>query len=128
MLVPEFTKPPGYVVASILCSLGGFLFGHDTGIIGPVTVMESFTSYIGNPSPTIHGLLVSSILIPAAISSFFAGKLADRLGRTRGIGIGALIFGVGAALEGASIHIGMFVVGRVIAGIGEGLYLGTLVV
>lgn len=128
MLALKFKKPPGYVIASILCSLGGFLFGHDTGIIGPVTVMESFTNYIGNPSPTIHGLLVSSILIPAAISSFFAGKLADRLGRTRGIGFGALIFGLGAAIEAASVHIGMFVVGRVIAGVGEGLYLGTLVV
>jgi MFS family permease len=123
-----FKKPPGYVIASVLCSLGGFLFGHDTGIIGPVTVMEDFTKYVGNSSPTIHGLIVSSILIPAAISSFFAGKLADRLGRTRGIAIGSFIFGLGAAIEAASVHIGMFVVGRVVAGVGEGLYLGTLVV
>jgi hypothetical protein len=61
-LANKFKKPPGYVIASILCSFGGFLFGHDTGIIGPVTVMEDFTKYVGNPSPTIHGLIVSSIL------------------------------------------------------------------
>ncbi|KAI2635696.1 general substrate transporter [Hypomontagnella submonticulosa] len=121
-------KPPGYVVASILCSLGGFLFGVDTGIIGPVTVMDDFKEYVGNPSPTIHGLIVSSILIPAAISSFFAGRVADALGRTRGIAIGSLIFGIGAALEAASTHIAMFVVGRIVEGIGEGLYLGTLIV
>lgn len=72
-------KPPGYVVAALVCSLGGFLFGMDTGIIGPVTVMEDFKRYVGTPSPTIHGLIVSSILIPAAISSFFAGRLADIL-------------------------------------------------
>jgi MFS family permease len=127
-LTKSFKRPPGYVIASILCSLGGFLFGHDTGIIGPVTVMDDFTKYVGNPSPTIHGLIVSSILIPAAISSFFAGKLADRLGRTRGIAIGSFIFGLGAAIEAAAVHIGMFVVGRIVAGVGEGLYLGTLVV
>jgi MFS family permease len=127
-LLKIFKKPPGYVIASILCSMGGFLFGVDTGIIGPVTVMEDFTKYVGNPSPTIHGLIVSSILIPAAISSFFAGKLADHLGRTRGIAIGSFIFAVGAALEAASVHIGMFIVGRVIEGVGEGLYLGTIVV
>ncbi|OTA53908.1 general substrate transporter [Hypoxylon sp. EC38] len=121
-------KPPGYMLASILCSLGGFLFGIDTGIIGPVTVMEDFTKYVGNPSPTIHGLIVSSILIPAAISSFFAGRVADALGRPRGIAIGSFIFGVGAALEGASMHIAMFVVGRIIEGIGEGLYLSMMVV
>jgi sugar porter (SP) family MFS transporter len=126
--VSLFRKPPGYVVAALVCSLGGFLFGIDTGIIGPVTVMDDFKRYVGNPSPTVHGLIVSSILIPAAISSFFAGRLADALGRSRGIAIGAFIFGLGATLEAASVHIAMFVVGRVVEGIGEGLYLGTLIV
>lgn len=121
-------KPAGYVSASMLCSFGGFLFGIDTGIIGPVTVMKNFTSYAGHPSPTVHGLIVSSILIPAAISSFFAGRLADALGRHWGIAIGAFIYGLGAALEAAAMHIAMFIVGRVVQGIGEGLYLGTLVV
>ncbi|GKZ55367.1 DNA-directed RNA polymerase III core subunit ret1 [Aspergillus niger] len=50
------------------------------------------------------------------------------MGRPKGISIGALIFAIGAALEAAAVHIGMFVVGRCIEGIGEGLYLGTLVV
>ncbi|BCR95736.1 putative MFS sugar transporter [Aspergillus luchuensis] len=100
----------------------------DTGIIGPVTVMKSFVSQIGSHSSTVHGLVVSSILIPAAFSSFFAGNLADKLGRPKGISIGALIFVIGATLEAAAVHIGMFVVGRCIEGVGEGLYLGTLVV
>ncbi|EFR00966.1 H(+)-myo-inositol cotransporter [Nannizzia gypsea CBS 118893] len=123
-----FQRPPRYVVASILCSLGGFLFGVDTAIIGPVTVMQSFTSAFGHPSPTLHGLIVSSILIPAAISSFLAGRVADVLGRPPAIAIGSAIFGLGAAIEAAAVHLGMFVAGRVVAGIGEGLYLGTLVV
>ncbi|PKX89730.1 putative MFS sugar transporter [Aspergillus novofumigatus IBT 16806] len=100
----------------------------DTGIIGPVTVMDSFVSKFGSQSATVHGLIVSSILIPAALSSFFAGYLADKLGRPTGISIGALIFGIGAAIEGAAAQLAMFIVGRCIEGIGEGLYLGTLVV
>lgn len=124
----KLRKPAGYMVASMVCSFGGFLFGIDTGIIGPVTVMDDFKTYVGDPSPTIHGLIVSSILIPAALSSFFAGKVADHLGRSRGIAIGSFIFGLGAALEAGSVHIAMFVVGRIVEGIGEGLYLGTLVV
>lgn len=100
----------------------------DTGIIGAVTVMESFLSDFGVLSATVHGLIVSSILIPAAISSSFAGRVADILGRPKGIAIGALIFGVGAGLEAGAVELAMFVVGRVVEGIGEGLYLGTLVV
>ncbi|KAF7171928.1 hypothetical protein CNMCM6106_006256 [Aspergillus hiratsukae] len=121
-------RPPRYVIASIICSFGGLLFGMDTGVIGPVTVMDSFVSKFGSQSATVHGLIVSSILIPAAVSSFFAGYLADKLGRPTGISIGALIFGIGAAIEGAAVRLAMFIVGRCIEGIGEGLYLGTLVV
>lgn len=100
----------------------------DTGIIGAITVMTSFVSDFGALSATVHGLVVSSILIPAAISSFFAGRLADVFGRPKGFAIGALIFGTGAALEAGAVDLAMFVTGRVVEGLGEGLYLGTLVV
>ncbi|OJJ74914.1 hypothetical protein ASPBRDRAFT_52897 [Aspergillus brasiliensis CBS 101740] len=76
----------------------------DTGIIRPATVMDSFVSQLGSQSSTVHGLIVSSTEI------------------------GALIFAIGAALEAAAVHIRVFVVGRYVEGIGEDLYLGTLVV
>lgn len=100
----------------------------DTGIIGPVTVMADYLAHFGPISSTVHGLIVSSILIPAAVSSFFAGKVADILGRPRGISLGVFIFAVGTALEAGAAHLAMFIVGRCVEGIGEGLYLGNLVV
>lgn len=129
MKLPQiFQRPPQYVVAAVLCSLGGFLFGIDTSSIGPVTVMKQFKSYIGGSSdPTIHGLIVSSILISASISSFFAGRLADSVGRPRGIAIGAFFYGIGTAVEGGAVHVAMFVTGRVIQGFGGGLYYGTII-
>lgn len=129
-LIPHQLKsPPKYLLASILCSANGLLFGMDTGIIGPATDMKYFKSaFGGSENSTIHGLIVSCILIPAALSSFFAGHLADRCGRVKGISIGTFIFGVGAAIEAGSISLAMFIVGRIIEGIGEGLFLGNLVV
>lgn len=88
----------------------------DTGIIGAVTTMEGFISSFGTHSATVHGLIVSAILIPAAFSSCFSGRIADLLGRPKGIAIGALVFGVGAGLEAGAVHISMFVVGRVMYG------------
>ncbi|RAK91631.1 MFS general substrate transporter [Aspergillus costaricaensis CBS 115574] len=55
----------------------------DTGIIGPVTVMNSFVSQFGSQSSTVHGLIV--------------------------ISIGALIFAIGATLEAAAVHIGIYI-------------------
>ncbi|KAJ5641789.1 hypothetical protein N7490_005789 [Penicillium lividum] len=122
-------KPPNYVLACMLCSANGLLFGMDTGIIGPVTDMKDFKAVFGgSQNSTIHGLIVSSILIPAALSSLFAGHLADRLGRAMGISIGCFIFAIGAAIEASAISLGMFIAGRVIEGLGEGLFLGNLVV
>ena len=100
----------------------------DTGIIGPVTAMPGFADSFGTFSPTIHGLIVSSILLPAAFTSFFAGHLADKVGRLKAIMIGASIFGVGAALEAGAVSLGMFIPGRALAGVGEGFFLSTVVV
>lgn len=98
----------------------------DTGVIGPVTDMNDFrASFGGSQNATIHGLIVSSILIPAALSSFFAGHLADKLGRPKGIGIGVFVFGIGAAIEAAAVRLGMFIAGRIVEGLGEGVFLGA---
>lgn len=128
-LIPlQLKNPPKYMLACILCSANGILFGMDTGIIGPVTDMKDFKKSFGSQNSTIHGLIVSCILIPAALSSFFAGYVADRLGRPKGISIGVFIFGIGAAIEAGAVALPMFIVGRIIEGLGEGLFLGNLVV
>lgn len=90
--------------------------------------MPFFTESFGPMSSTLHGLVVSTILIPAAVASFLAGSLADRLGRIRAMMIGAVIFGIGAALEAGSITISMLIAGRAVAGIGEGLFFSITAV
>ncbi|RDW66982.1 general substrate transporter-10 [Coleophoma crateriformis] len=131
-MLPEpyrsWVHPPKYVEAAVLISLGGALFGFDTGTIGPITTMPQFAITFGNLSATVHGLVVSTILIPAAVSSFFGGHLANAVGRPRATAIGAGVFGLGAAIECASVKLAMLIVGRGVKGVGEGLFLSTLVV
>lgn len=122
------SRIPPYYVASILVSFGGLLFGYDTGIIGEITTMDQFADSLGHFSSTVHGLIVSAILIPAAASSFFAGNLADKIGRPQAMAIGGVIFCIGTAIESASMHIAMLFIGRIITGLGEGFFLSTVVV
>jgi MFS family permease len=119
---------PKYVQAACITSIGGGLFGLDTGTIGPITTMPQFEQTIGHLSSTVHGLVVSTILITAAIASFFGGHLANAFGRPKAIAIGAFIFGVGATLEAASVVLAMLIAGRAIKGVGEGLFLSNVVV
>lgn len=90
--------------------------------------MPEFVNTFGSLSSTVHGVVVSSVLIPAATSSFFAGHLADRAGRVRAMALGGCIYGIGATIEAAAVHIAMLVIGRSIAGVGQGLFLSTIIV
>lgn len=100
----------------------------NTGSIGPVTVMPQFKNAFDPISPTLQGLIVSSILITASISSLVAGPLSDKISRTRTFALGGLVFALGSVIECAASTLPMLIAGRCIAGIGEGLFLSTLTV
>ena len=90
--------------------------------------MKSFTDTFGELSATVHGVVVSSILLPGAVAALVAGILADRHGRTRLIIVGSCIYGIGAAIECGAPVLGVFILGRLIKGLGEGLFLSAVYV
>ena len=90
--------------------------------------MPSFTDTFGPLSASLHGLVISSILLSATVASLFAGALSDSLGRSRAIAIGALVFAIGAALEAGAMTLGMLIAGRLTVGAGEGIFLSVIVV
>ncbi|KAI1082007.1 sugar transport protein [Whalleya microplaca] len=128
MLLNRIRGVPLWLSASVISALNAFVFGMDTGTIGSVTTMSSFRNTFGELHPTVHGLVVSSILLPGAITALIAGVLADHYGRTRMIAIGSTIFGIGATLETSAHWLAMFIVGRVMKGVGEGIFLSTVYV
>ncbi|KAI1282974.1 sugar transport protein [Xylaria sp. FL0933] len=128
MQLKGFRRVPLWLSASVMSALNALVFGLDTGTIGPVTTMSSFKDTFGELSPTLHGIVVSSVLLPGAITALITGVLADRYGRTRIIAIGSLVYGVGATLETSAMWLAMFIVGRLLKGVGEGLFLSTVYV
>lgn len=126
-------KIPNYVWCAIFTGLGGFLFGFDTGSIGPITIMPKFQDQFapkdtGKISPTVQGLIVSSILITASLASIVSGPLSDRISRTRTVAVGAIIFSVGSAIACSANTLAQMFIGRCIAGVGEGLFLSAVTV
>lgn len=117
---------PYYVKVGIVASLIAMLFGFDTGMIGPVTTMPAFSSSFGTFSATVHGVIVSSVLIPGAITSLAAGPLAHSFGHVKIIAIGSLISGVGSAIECGTPSLGGFIFGRLTKGVGIGLFLSNV--
>ncbi|KAM0264244.1 hypothetical protein ACHAQJ_000731, partial [Trichoderma viride] len=97
-----------------------------TGNIGPVTTMPAFRKSFGDFSPTVHGVIVSSVLISGAFTALIAGILGHRFGQVRIFSIGSFIYGVGAAVQSSATSLGAFIIGRLIQGIGEGLFVSSV--
>ncbi|TPX18087.1 uncharacterized protein E0L32_011857 [Thyridium curvatum] len=117
---------PRYVLASTLVSGGGFLNGYDTGSIGGLTTMPQFKHSVGPMTPFILGFTVSLVMLAGGPPSVFAGQLADRYGRLKVIALGAVLFLAGAMLQGTAASLTQFLVGRMLSGVGEGVYLGNM--
>lgn len=120
------TRLPRYILASVAVSLGGFLNGLDTGSVGAVTSMAPFTASVGPLSPTTVGFTVSLIMLAGTAPAFFAGWLAESRGRLRTITLGTLLFALGALLQATASGLPQFLLGRTVAGLGEGVYLSNV--
>src|SRR5258707_15815126 len=92
------TSHGAVILVAAAAALGGFLFGYDTAVINGA--VDSIKSAFGI-SDVYLGFVVSSALIGSAIGAWFAGRLADRLGRIRVMVLAAILFavsGIGAGL------------------------------
>ncbi|KAM0749065.1 general substrate transporter [Meredithblackwellia eburnea MCA 4105] len=115
-------------LCTCIASIPAMLFGFDTGTIGSITSMPQFQSAFGDISELVRGVVVSSILIPSALTGMIAGNVADKISRKWTISLGCAIFALGSAIECGSTNLGMLIAGRCIAGSGEGLFLSCTAV
>ena len=111
----------GAIVA--VATIGGFLFGYDSGAVNGTQpgLTEEFCLVPGSFSPTNGlGFTVASLLIGCFIGAFFAGRLADLMGRRNVMRITALLFLIGAIVQGLTDSHLIFVLARILGGMAVG--------
>ncbi len=105
------------VLVSCVATIGGFLFGFDSGVInGTVDGLQA--AFKSDTAGT--GLNVSSMLIGCAIGAFSAGWLADKFGRKPILMVAAICFIVSAWGSGIASTSAEFVVFRILGGLAVG--------
>ncbi len=128
MSATTVSTPPGSAggfvyVAAAFAGLGGLLFGYDTGVISGA---ELFLRKDFTLSSFALEVIVSGVLVGAAIGALGGGRLADLYGRRRLLIATAVIFAIGAVICAAASSPTVLIIGRIIVGLGIGLSSGTV--
>jgi len=105
------------ILISVVATIGGFLFGFDSGVING-TVDGLKTAFDSNSIGT--GFNVASMLLGCAVGAFLAGTLADKLGRRTILIVASLFFTLSAWGSGVADGSVEFVIYRVIGGLAVG--------
>ena len=90
---------------------------------GPILVMENFQAHFPSlTGSTIQGWLVSALELGAWAGALFNGYLSDKISRKYSMMTAVLIFTLGTGLQTGAQNPGMLFAGRVIGGIGIGMF------
>lgn len=88
----------GFIVAIVaVATIGGLLFGYDSGAVNGT---QGGLKAVFSLSEGALGFTVASMLIGCFIGAFFAGRLADVVGRRTMMILAALSFLIGAIVQG----------------------------
>ncbi|MBM4152561.1 MAG: sugar porter family MFS transporter [Kiritimatiellaceae bacterium] len=108
----------GFVILiTLVATIGGFLFGFDSGVINGT--VDGLTKAFQSDS-AVTGFNVASMLLGCAVGAFFAGTLADKMGRRTILILSSIFFTVSAWGSGIATGSAEFVVYRVLGGFAVG--------
>ena len=113
---PTSTEPLVKVIAFI-ATLGGLLFGYDTGVIAGALLFMKHDLHL---TSLTTGMVTSFLILGSAIGAIFAGRVADRFGRKKIILVMALIFVAGSLGCATAPNVEMMISFRFILGLAVG--------
>ncbi|KAF4974953.1 hypothetical protein FZEAL_8216 [Fusarium zealandicum] len=117
------------ILLGVITSIGGFLFGYDTGQISSMLTFTDFlerfaqTDSQGNPEwePIIKSLVVSLMSIGSLIGALSGAYTADWWGRRRSLTFGVMVFIIGNVIQITAMNSWVhMMMGRFVAGLGVG--------
>ncbi|KAJ9156094.1 General substrate transporter [Pleurostoma richardsiae] len=100
------------------CIIPAVTLGFDSAMMNGLQSVPTWLSYFGNPEGSTLGILNAVLALGAICATPFISPVCDRWGRRMGIFVGAIIMLIGGVIQGASVHIAMFIISRFVIGSG----------
>ncbi|KAL5373957.1 hypothetical protein PMIN06_012167 [Paraphaeosphaeria minitans] len=102
------------------------LYGYDASTFNALQNSTNWKNYFNHPNENIIGAINTSYTVGAVVAGFFfGGPLADWAGRRAGMATGAALVIIATFMQCFSPrgNVGVFIAGRVVIGLGQGLAL-----
>ncbi|WP_443478231.1 sugar porter family MFS transporter [Novosphingobium aerophilum] len=107
-----------FIIAIVaVATIGGFMFGYDSGVINGTQKGLEAAFDLGKLG---IGFNVGAILVGSSIGAFAAGRMADIIGRRGVMMLAAVLFFFSALMAGAAGSSVIFIIARIIGGLGVG--------
>ncbi|KAK5162871.1 uncharacterized protein LTR77_011128 [Saxophila tyrrhenica] len=98
-------------------------YGYEQGIIAGILVSERFLDTFPQiRTPVIEGTFTSIFSLGNLVGCLLAALFGDKLGRKNTLRVGAAISSIGAILQFSATAFEQLMLGRVINGLGNGIY------
>ncbi|CAK7207156.1 hypothetical protein SEUCBS139899_009964 [Sporothrix eucalyptigena] len=119
------------ILIAFFVALGSFTYGYNSSVTAGVVGLPSFFAYMKIDTSTsqgnaLFGAINGVYLAGGAFGCWTLAWLADTVGRVRTIQAVTVICIVSAAIQCGSVHVGMFLAGRLVNGFGVGM-INTLI-
>ena len=108
---------PFVKVIAVVATLGGLLFGYDTGVISGALLFMGPELHL---TPFTTGLVTSSLLFGAAFGALLSGHFAAAAGRKKIILVLAVIFAMGALGTSMAPDVAWMIFFRLVLGVAVG--------
>ncbi|KAK4033252.1 general substrate transporter [Parachaetomium inaequale] len=113
---------------------GFLLFGYDQGVMSGLLTGRAFTAQFpeidttagAGGSASLQGTVVAIYEIGCFFGAIIALLIGEKIGRRKTIMLGCVILCLGGALQACAYGIPHMIVGRIVAGLGNGLNTSTI--
>lgn len=113
------------LLITVTCCSGFLLYGYDEGVFAGLNVLPWFATTF-NKSEGIFGTINAIFMVGAAGGAMISFLVGNILGRRRTIFLGSIFAVVGSILQGTAVKVEQLLVGRIISGLGVGIYTSTV--
>lgn len=120
MGVPQLRGKALIFIILLTSGIDFLLVGYDQGVFGGILAGDRFQDMLGNPGPTMSGLVTAIYDIGCSLGAVAAFIWGEKIGRKNSIIFANVIVVVGAVIQTASFSYWQMFASRIIAGVGVG--------